>query len=288
MDNLISGGVDNISVFVQQLIAFGTTYGLKLVGALLIFFIGRWAAGLAANLADKYMLKANLDKTVVTFLHNVIYSVLIAFVIIAALSKVGIQTASFVAVLGAAGLAIGLALQGSLSNFAAGVLMIIFRPFKEGDFVEAGGVSGIVEKIMVFSTQFRTPDNKRVILPNSAVTGGSIVNYSANPTRRIDMTIGVSYDADLKQVRQVLSDAIATDDRILLDQDVTIAVAELADSSVNFAVRFWVQTGDYWPVYFDMLESIKIALDANNIGIPYPQLDLHMDPVKMAEAQAVN
>jgi small conductance mechanosensitive channel len=189
---------------------------------------------------------------------------------------VGIETTSFIAILGAAGLAIGLALQGSLSNFASGVLIIMLRPFKSGDYIEAAGKSGSVEKIEIFATELRTPDNKVVIVPNSSIMSGAITNYSREATRRIDLVIGVDYDADLKQAKQVLQSVLEADDRILKDPAYTVAVSELADSSVNFVVRPWVKTPDYWAVYFDLMENIKLALDEANINIPYPQMDVHV------------
>jgi small conductance mechanosensitive channel len=193
-----------------------------------------------------------------------------------ALSQVGIQTTSFIAILGAAGLAVGLALQGSLSNFASGVLIIMLRPFKSGDFIEAGGKSGSVEKIEIFSTELRTPDNKVIIMPNSAIMSGAIVNYSREKTRRIDLVIGVSYEADLKQAKQVLQNVLDEEPRLLKTPAYTVAVSELADSSVNFVVRPWVNTSDYWPTYFSLVENIKLALDDAGIAIPFPQMDVHL------------
>jgi small conductance mechanosensitive channel len=197
----------------------------------------------------------------------------------AAIAQLGIQTTSFIAVLGAAGFAIGLALQGSLGNFAAGVMMIIFRPFKAGDFVEAAGISGVVEEIKIFTTTLRTGDNKTIIVPNSNITSSIIVNYSAKPTRRVDLTVGVSYSDNLDKVREVISGIIAADDRVLVDPGPTIAVSELADSSVNFAVRVWVNGSDYWPVFFDLNETIKKRFDEEGISIPFPQQDVHVHQV---------
>jgi small conductance mechanosensitive channel len=201
---------------------------------------------------------------------------LLAFVVVAALGQLGIQTTSFIAILGAAGLAIGLALQGSLANFAAGFLMIIFRPFKVGDFIEGAGVAGVVEEIQVFTTTLKTGDNKIIIVPNAKLSGDNIINYSAQETRRVDMTVGVSYSADLSKVREVLLDIISKEARILPEPAPLVAVAELADSSVNFVVRVWTKTGDYWGVKFDMTETIKNRFDAEGIGIPFPQRDIHI------------
>jgi small conductance mechanosensitive channel len=201
--------------------------------------------------------------------------VLVSF--IAAISHLGFNTSSLVAIVGAAGLAIGLALQGSLSNFASGILLISFKPFKAGDFVEVAGTAGVVEEVQIFSTQLKTPDNKTVIIPNGGITSGNIVNYSSKPTRRIDLVIGVGYSADLKQTKTILTDIVNRQELVLKDQEATIAVSELADSSVNFVVRPWVNTENYWPVYFDLLETIKIELDQAGIEIPFPQLSVHVN-----------
>jgi small conductance mechanosensitive channel len=201
---------------------------------------------------------------------------LMALVVISALGQIGVNTTSFAAIIGAAGLAIGFALQGSLSNFAAGVMLIIFRPFKAGDFVEAGGVAGVVEDVQVFATVIRTGDNKEITVPNSSITNGSITNYSAKPTRRVDMVFGIGYGDDIKQAKQILHDLVAADPRILADPPVTIAVSELADSSVNFVCRPWVNSGDYWPVLFDITENVKLEFDKNGISIPFPQTDVHV------------
>ncbi len=257
-----------------------TTQGLELLlgvlGAIVIFYIGRWIANTLTKVLEKILNQRNVDETLVSFALNLARAALMIFVVLAALGQLGIQTTSFIAVLGAAGLAVGLALQGSLANFAAGVLMIIFRPIRVGDFVEVAGTAGIVEDIQIFVTQLRTPDNKTIIIPNAEITGGSIVNYSLKPTRRIDFVFGVSYDADLKQTRDILEGIIAADHRILTDPAPVIAVSELADSSVNFVVRPWVKREDYWGVYFDITEKVKISLDEANIGIPYPQMDVHV------------
>jgi small conductance mechanosensitive channel len=205
-----------------------------------------------------------------------IFIALLAFVVIAALGQLGIQTTSFIAILGAAGLAIGLALQGSLANFAAGFLMIIFRPFKVGDFIEGAGVAGVVEEIQIFTTTLKTGDNKIIIVPNAKLSGDNITNYSAMETRRVDMTVGVAYDADLSHVKKVLNEIISQDGRILAEPASQVAVAELADSSVNFVVRVWTKSADYWAVKFDMTETIKNRFDAEGIGIPFPQREIHI------------
>jgi small conductance mechanosensitive channel len=251
-------------------------YGLNLVLAILTYMIGKWAAGVVKKALTKVMSRANTDATLVTFTSNLVYAALIVFVVIAALGQLGVQTTSFIAILGAAGLAVGLALQGSLANFAAGVLMIVFRPFKLGDFIEAGGATGVVEGIDIFTTLIRTGDNKVIFVPNGGIMGGNIVNYSAKETRRIDMVIGIGYDADIKKAKDILLEIVNADERILKDQAVTIGVAELADSSVNIALRPWVKTGDYWAVFFDLNEIIKARFDEASISIPYPQRDIHV------------
>jgi len=231
------------------------------------------------------MTKADVDETLISFVGNLTYIVLLIFVIIAALNQLGVQTTSFIAIIGAAGLAIGLALQGSLANFAAGVLMIIFHPFKVGDYIEAAGVAGVVEEIQIFTTQLKTPDNKTIIIPNASVTGGSITNYSAKDTRRVDLVIGVGYGDDLKRVREVLEEVLAKDDRILDDPAPTIGVLELGDNSVNFAVRPWVKAEDYWGVYFDSTETVKRRFDEEGISIPFPQRDVHLYEYKEETVQ---
>ena len=254
------------------------TYGLQVIAAIVIFVVGRWIAKLIVKLVGKLMAKANVDKTLVSFVQNLCYITLLIFVIIAALNKLGVNTTSFAVVLGAAGLAIAFALQGSLGNFAAGIMLIIFKPFKVGDFVEVAGKTGAVQEIQIFNTILNSPDNLRIIVPNGQVTGGSIVNYTVNGTRRVDLVVGVSYGDDLQKAKQILEKIVSGDDRILKDPAFTVAVSELADSSVNFVVRPWVKVADYWGVYFDLTEKIKLTLDQNGISIPYPQRDVHMIP----------
>jgi len=264
--------------FLKTIYQYMAEYGLKVVGAIVIFVVGRWLAKLISKLVGKGMTKAKVDVMLANFVQNLCYISLLVFVVIAALSKIGIQTASFIAVVGAAGLAVGLALQGSLANFASGVLMLIFKPFKVGDFVEAAGAKGVVKEIQIFNTILASPDNIRVIIPNAQVTGSNILNYSANGTRRVDLVVGVSYEDDLKKAQAVIEQVLSCDDRILDDPAVTVAVSELGDSSVNFVVRPWVKSADYWDVYFDITEKVKLELDQNGISIPYPQRDVHMIP----------
>ncbi len=253
-----------------------------LLGSIAVLVVGWWIAKLLTGLTRRLMTRANVDDTLTGFACNIVYLGLMALVVITALSQVGVNTTSFAAIIAAAGLAIGFALQGSLGNFAAGVMLIGFRPFKAGDFVEAGGVSGIVEEIQVFATRIRTGDNKEVTVPNGQITGGSIVNYSAKDTRRIDLTFGIGYDDDIAKAKNVIQRVLDSDERVLAEPAPTVAVVELADSSVNIAVRPWVKTGDYWPVYCGVVERIKIEFDRENISIPYPQRDVHLQQVAAA------
>ncbi len=253
-----------------------TIYGLKIIAAIVVFVVGKWVAKLLKKIALKVLTKRNVDPTISSFVVNMIYVALLLFVVLAALNQLGIQTTSFIAVIGAAGLAIGLALQGSLANFAAGFLMIIFRPFKVGDYIEGAGVAGTVEEIQIFTTQIKTPDNKTIIIPNSKLTSDNITNYSTKETRRVDLVFGISYGDDIDKAKKLIEDLLTKDDRILKDPPPTTGVVELADSSVNFVVRPWVKTGDYWNVYFDITESIKKNFDAEGISIPFPQRDVHI------------
>ncbi|WP_372679231.1 mechanosensitive ion channel family protein [Desulfosarcina sp.] len=253
-----------------------TVYGLKVLAALAIFVIGRWVAKGVRKLVEGIMTKGKVDPTLITFTSNMAYIGLLAFIVIAALGQLGIQTTSFIAILGAAGLAVGLALQGSLSNFAAGFLLIIFRPFKVGDLIEAAGVFGVVEAIQIFTTQLKTGDNKTVIVPNAKLTEDNIVNWTVKGTRRVDMVFGIGYDDDIDKARSLMAGIIAEDSRILKTPAPQISVSELADSSVNFVVRPWVKVEDYWGVHFDLTEKIKKAFDANGVSIPFPQRDVHV------------
>lgn len=257
----------------------GVDLGIRIITAIAIFFVGKWVVALVIRGLMKAMQKGDVDTTLRRFVSNLARMVLMLFVIIAAINHLGIQTASLIAVLGAAGLAVGLALQGSLSNFAAGVLIVLFRPYKVGDFIEGGGVSGSVEEVQILTTVLKTGDNKRVIIPNSQIMGTTITNYSANPTRRVDLVVGVSYSDDLDQVRKELEALVAADERILKDPAPTIAVSELADSSVNFVLRPWVNTADYWAVYFDLTERVKKRFDEVGVSIPFPQQDVYIHNV---------
>ncbi len=265
--------VSNLMGKVYELL---TVYGIKVVAAIVIFIVGRWVARGVSNLIKRVMTKGNADKALVSFVGNLSYVALLAFVIIAALNQLGIQTASFIAVLGAAGLAIGLALQGSLANFAAGVLMIVFKPFKVDGLIEGAGVAGVVEEIQIFTTQLKTPDNKTIIVPNSKMMGDNIVNYTMKGTRRVDFVFGIGYEDDIDKARQVIERIIGEDERVLKDPAPMVAVSELADSSVNFTARAWTAAGDYWSFYFDTTEKVKKQFDAEGISIPFPQRDVHV------------
>jgi len=260
----------------EMITYFITTYSLKVVGAILIFIIGKWLARYLSKLLGKILKKNNVDETLTSFLGNIIYYSLLLMVLIAAAGQLGINTTSFLTIVGAAGLAVGLALKDSLSNFASGVMLILFRPFKDGDYVTAGGQSGTVESIDIFNTILKTPDNQMVIVPNSSITANVITNVNAKPTRRIDLVVGIGYDDNIGEAKSVLEDLVKADSRILSDPAPTIAVSELADSSVNFVVRPWVKTADYWAVRFDLTEKIKLTFDEKSISFPYPQQDVHM------------
>ncbi len=252
-------------------------WGLQILLALVIFYIGRMVVGVVVNSIKKLLLARGMDEILVSFLTSIIRWVLLLFVIVAALSQLGVDTTSLVALLGAAGLAIGLSLQSSLSNFASGVMLIIFRPFTKGDFVEAGGATGVVESISIFTTTMTTPDNKEVIVPNGSILSNNITNYSARDTRRVDMVFGISYDDDIRSAKQLLEEIIGADERVLKDPEPVIALSELADSSVNFIVRPWARTADYWAVLWDTTEAVKLKFDEAGISIPYPQMDVHVD-----------
>jgi small conductance mechanosensitive channel len=268
----------NISQMTETLTAYATQYGLRIIVALLIFFFGRIIAKALANGIRKVLIRAKVDETLATFLKNITYYALIAAVVIAALGQAGINVTSFLAVLGAAGLAVGLALKDSLSNFAAGVMLILLKFFKTGDYVTAGGQSGTVTAINIFNTVLTTPDNKVITVPNSSVLSGTITNVTANDTRRVDMTFGIGYDDDLLKAKKTLERIVSEEPRVLPEPTPLIQVMELADSSVNFVVRPWVKTSDYWGVYYALTEKVKLVFDQEGITIPYPQQDVHIYP----------
>ena len=252
-------------------------WSIKILIALAIFLVGQLIAKYISRALGKVLSHTKLDKILVEFLQSLLRALLLVIVLVAALDQLGVNTNSVIAVLGAAGLAIGLALQSSLQNFAAGFMLLIFRPFKDGDFVEAAGTSGMIEKIGIFSTVMHTGDNKEVIIPNSAIYGSNIVNYSKRPTRRIDLIFSIGYEDDLRRARDVITQLIQADERILKDPEPLVAVGELAANSVNLFVRPWVRTEDYWTVRFDLTEKIKLAFDDAGITIPYPQMAIHWD-----------
>jgi small conductance mechanosensitive channel len=253
-----------------------TVFGLKVIAAIAVLIIGLWAAKIIRKLVNKLLTKRNVDAIIVSFVANLTYAAVVVFIVIATLAQVGIQTTSFVAVIGAAGLAIGLALQGALGNFAAGFLLIIFRPFKSGQFIIASGIMGTVEEIQLLYTKLKTPDNIKVIVPNGKLLADTITNYSLNDTRRAEWKIGVGYNDDLKKTRKVLQELLDGDERILKDPASQIFIVELADSSVNFSVRAWTKSGDWWATFTDMIEKIKNRFDEEGINIPFPQRDVHL------------
>ncbi|MCH9026757.1 MAG: mechanosensitive ion channel [Proteobacteria bacterium] len=259
-----------------QLTVLLMPWAIKIGLAALIFLVGRWAAKMAANGIDKMMEKAGVDATLTHFLHNVVYSALLIAVIIAAVDQLGIKTTSFLAILGAAGLAVGLALQSSLANFSSGIMLILFRPFKVGDFVEAGGTTGTVEQINVFNTVMKTGDNREIIVPNAQIFGGTITNFSAKATRRIDLVIGIGYDDNIGTAKQIIEDILSADERILKEPAPVILVLELGASSVDLAVRPWVRKEDYSATRGDLLENIKTGLEEGGCSLPYPQQDVHL------------
>lgn len=256
---------------------YAVPWAIKIVMALVIFIVGRWVVKIVVNLVKKLLNRSGkMDEMLINFVASILNAILLLFVIIASLDQLGVDTTSLVALIGAAGLAIGLALQGSMQNFAAGVMILVFKPFKSGDFVEAGGVVGVVEQVNIFSSTLRTGDNKEVIVPNGSIYSGAITNYSARSTRRVDMVFGIGYDDDIRKAKEILEKLIAEDERILKDPAPVVALSELGDSSVNFVVRPWVNSADYWNVLWDMNEKVKLTFDAEGISIPYPQMDVHL------------
>jgi len=262
--------------FQQLLEVYVIPWGIHIAMALAIFFLGRWIAGMLLNVVDRLMNKAGTAPMLVRFVHSILNALLLLFIIIAALDQLGVNTTSFIALIGAAGLAVGLALQSSLQNFAAGVMLVIFHPFKVGHTIEAAGTTGTVEEIGIFSTRLKTGDNREITVPNGAIYGGTITNNSARDTRRIDMVFGIGYDDDIRKAKDIMQSVLDADARVLKEPAALIAVAELANSSVNFAVRPWVNSGDYWGVKCDVTEKIKLAFDDAGITIPYPQMDVHI------------
>ena len=269
MESLLNSETDYLNLYIIP-------WGVNLIMALVIFIVGRWLAKTIRSIVKRLMNKAEMDEILTNFVGNMLYFALLIVVVIAALDQLGINTTSIMAIFAAAGLAVGLALKDSLSNFAAGVMLVFFKPFKAGDFIEAAGITGVVEQLRIFSTVMRTGDNREITIPNSHIYGGTIVNFSARDTRRIDLIFGIGYEDNIKQAKALIDEAMNEDERILKDPEPVILLMELADSSVNFAVRPWVNSPDYWVVRGDLMERVKEKFDANGISIPYPQQDLHL------------
>jgi small conductance mechanosensitive channel len=265
--------LDEVKSFVAQR---GLDFLVNLVAAIAVYIVGKWATRLIVRLLNSIMKRSKVDETLAKFLSDIAQTLLFVLVILMALNRLGVDTTSLAAILGAAGIAIGIALQGSLSNFAAGVMLILFKPFRVGDFVEAGGTSGTVEQITIFNTLLRTGDNKQVIVPNGGVISGNIINFSAKPTRRIDLVIGCSYGDDLRAVKAFLEEVVRSDDRILPEPEPVVAVSALGASSVDFVVRPWVRTSDYWTVMWDLTEQIKLGFDERGFNFPFPSRDVYV------------
>ncbi len=268
----------NIEQIIETVILLLSTYSIKILAAIAVYMIGKWISRKLSNILGKVLEKNRVEPTLINFLKNMAYYTLLVLVVVAAAGQLGIKITSFLTILGAAALAVGLALKESLSNFASGVMLAFFRPFREGDVVTAGGMTGKVTSIAIFNTTLTTPDNQVVIVPNSVITGNIITNVNCNATRRIDLVIGIGYGDNIGKAKAILTRLIEADARILKDPVPTIAVAELADSSVNFNVRPWVKTEDYWNVRSDLTEKIKLTFDEEGISIPYPQQDVHLIP----------
>ncbi|NPA72202.1 MAG: mechanosensitive ion channel [Gammaproteobacteria bacterium] len=266
---------------------YAMPWGIKIAMAIVIFVVGKFVIKLVVNLLKKVLGRSKgMDEMLINFIASIVNSVLLLFVIIASLDQLGVDTSSLVALIAAAGLAIGLALQGSMQNFAAGVMILLFKPFKSGDFIDAGGVAGVVENVQIFSTTMRTGDNKEVIVPNGSIYAGAITNFSARDTRRVDMVFGIGYDDDIRQAKSILEKLVTEDSRIHAEPAPVVALSELADSSVNFIVRPWTDSGDYWAVMWDMNEKVKLAFDEAGISIPYPQMDVHLHKEKNEAKEA--
>lgn len=273
----------DIETITQTAIDLTTRWGLSVIGAVALLIVGRMVAGLLRRIVRRALARAEVDATLVPFLSSLVYYLVLTVVVIAVLSLFGVQTTSLVAVLGAAGLAVGLALQGTLSHFAAGVMLLVFRPFKVGDFVEVGGTTGTVVEVGIFSSVLKSPDNVRITVPNSQIYGNTIRNYNGFDTRRVDLVIGISYDDDIPTAIETIDSVVRRDQRVLSDPAPVIAVHELGDSSVNLVVRPWCRAGDYWAVRWELTHQIKVALEAAGCSIPFPQRDVHLFP-QAAEA----
>ncbi|MFC2057827.1 mechanosensitive ion channel family protein [Campylobacterota bacterium] len=271
---------EDVNEYVDMALQYSVEYGVRIIGAIAIFVIGKWIAKKLSGLIKKVMERGEIDSTLSAFIASIVDILLMVVVVLAAINNLGVDTTSFIAILGAAGLAIGLALQGTFGNIGSGVILILFRPFEVGNFVSVGGESGTVEAITLFNTTLLTPDNKVILIPNSTVASGNITNFSKKEERRVDFVFGIGYDDDLKLAKSTLQEIIDADTRILKDPASFIGVGELGDSSVNFTVRVWVKASDYWGVHFDTIEKVKLTFDEKGISIPYPQMDIHLDPAK--------
>lgn len=274
--NIDSLTKDITSYIPHNIVEIVSGYAFSFIMALLIFVIGKWAVNKLVALLGKVLRKVKgMDETLIKFLENIVYYALMIVVLLTALGKLGVETTSFLAILGAAGLAIGLALKDSLGNFASGVMIILFKPFKVGDLVTAAGVTGTITEVGIFNSIFLTADNQKIIVPNGAITSGSIINVNANDTRRVDLVVSIGYSDDIKKTKEVLNNILTSNEKVLVDKGITVAVAELAESSVDFVVRAWVKTPDYWDVKFGLTETIKLRFDEEGISIPFPQQDVH-------------
>lgn len=260
----------------EFLLTRGVEVGLMILKAIIVLVIGLWIVRWLSRAFERVLDKRNVDASLKPFLTSLFHNILLVLLVLSVLATVGVQMTSFIAIVGAAGLAIGLALQGTLQNFAGGVIILTLKPFKVGDFIEGQGKSGVVREIGIFNTVMLSPDNKKIIIPNGGLSNDNIVNYSAEPIRRVDLTFGIGYDDDIKKAKDLLVELVKSDERILQDPPYSVTVAELADSSVNFNVRPWVKTADYWPVYWDFQERVKLTFDENGISIPFPQRDIHV------------
>ncbi|EKT55901.1 small-conductance mechanosensitive channel MscS [Providencia sneebia] len=282
----VTGALDNATGWFAANQDLLVQYAVNIVSAIVILIVGFILAKWAGRVLHRLMTMRGIDSTVSDFLSAIVRYAIIAFTLIAVLGKIGVQTASVIAVIGAAGLAVGLALQNSLGNFAAGVLLVVFRPLKTGEYVKIGAVEGTVSNVQIFSTTLRTSDDRIIVIPNGKIIGDNIINVTREPNRRTDIIVGVAYDSDIDVVKKVLGDIVAADSRIMHDKGVTIRLNEMAPSSLNYLVRFWTTNGDTWPVYWDLMENFKRALDKHNIGIPFPQMDVHLH--QQAQAVAKN
>lgn len=272
-----------MQIDIQVWQALALEYGARVVTAVIIFFVGKWLANKLTSILAKLLEKNSVDLTLVKFLRNVTYYLLLAAILVAVAGELGINTASFLTIIGAASLAIGLAMKDSLANFSSGVMLILFRPFRVGDYIVAGGEAGTVEEIAIFNTILNTPDNKRKIVPNGAIANSAITNVTANPTRRLDLSVGISYDDDIRQAKGVLEQILAEQKELLAEPAPIIAVSELGESAVTIVARPWVKTEDYWTVYFQLTEKIKLRFDEAGITIPFPQRVVHLSEQAQVE-----